>query len=127
MRRGVLLITLFLSACATPQQSPDKPQGEATVAQPSPAFIELASRKVVAAAPSGLHVRGSLQGGAFAPEGDVLGEGPLGDAGQPGWLELASGQFFPDFTARPPFPPYLRGFKTPQGEFRPSSRTVIYQ
>lgn len=126
MGRGVLLITLLFAACAT-SQSTAAPQGEERVTQPSQAFLELASGKVVAVAPQGLHVRGAMEGGVFVPEGDVLGEGPLGEAGQPGWLELASGQFLPDFTARPPFPPYLKGYRTPQGEFRPSSRTVIYQ
>lgn len=126
MQRGVLLIMLFLAGCATSRAQAGSP-GETTVVQTSQAFLELASRKVVATAPGGLHVRGATQGGVFTPEGDVLGEGPLGDAGQAGWLELASGQFFPDFTARPPFPPYVRGYRTPQGEFRPSSRTVIYQ
>lgn len=78
------------------------------------------------AAPDGLHVKGRLDNGQFIPEGDIAGEGPLADAGQPGWLELRDGSFHGDQTGRPPFPPYVRGYQTPDGDFRPSSRTVHY-
>jgi len=74
----------------------------------------------------GLFVRGTLRDGRLTPVGDVEGEGPLGEAGQPGWMELADGTFHGDQTARPPFKPFLRGFRTPEGEFRPSSRGVVY-
>ncbi|MBN2361214.1 MAG: hypothetical protein JXR83_17295 [Deltaproteobacteria bacterium] len=75
---------------------------------------------------AGLHVRGTLRAGRLQPAGGVEGEGPLGEAGQPGWMELADGSFHGDQTARPPFRPYLRGYRTPDGEFRPSTRTVVY-
>lgn len=123
MRRGLLALPLALAACAAVRAAP---QGEA-LAEPSVAYLELSSRKVVAQPPPGLHVRGSQDGDFFVPQGDVLGEGPLGEAGTPGWLELGPRQFQPDRVARPPFPPYLQGYLTPQGEFRPSSRTVVYR
>lgn len=75
---------------------------------------------------SGLYVRGVLRDGRLAASGNVEGDGPLGDAGQPGWLELADGSFHGDQTARVPFKPYLRGYRTPDGEFRPATRTVVY-
>jgi len=75
---------------------------------------------------NGLFVRGTLRDGRLLPVGDIEGEGPLGEAGQPGWMELADGSFHGDQTARPPFKPYVRGYRTADGEFRPSSRTVVY-
>jgi len=75
---------------------------------------------------TGLFVRGTLHDGRLAAVGNVEGEGPLGEAGQPGWLELADGSFRGDQTARVPFKPYLRGYRTRDGEFRPSTRTVVY-
>jgi hypothetical protein len=98
------------------------------VTKPSQAFVLLASRELLGAPPaSGLFVAGTRDGERFLPTGDVQGEGPLGEAGTSGWLELGPRQFQPDRTARPPFPPYLKGYLTPRGEFRPSSRTVRYQ
>jgi hypothetical protein len=119
------MLVLPLFACAAVAAAP---QGVPPLTQPSQVFVELASRKVLAAAPpSGLFVRGTLAVEVFSPQGDVEGDGPLGDAGTPGWFELGPRKFFPDMTGRPPFPPYLKGYLTPQGEFRPSSRTVLYQ
>ncbi|MFX0066352.1 MAG: hypothetical protein ACFFC7_29665 [Candidatus Hermodarchaeota archaeon] len=76
--------------------------------------------------PQSLYVRGYIQGEIFLPEGDILGEGPLGEAGHPGWMELTNGIFYGMETSRPPFPPYVEGYRTPKGEFRPSSRQVVY-
>ena len=73
-----------------------------------------------------LYVKGTLDQGRFMPQGDIEGEGALGEAGQPGWMELADGAFHGDMTSRPPFPPFVRGFRSPQGEFRPKSRQVQY-
>lgn len=78
------------------------------------------------APPEGLYVKGRRDGERFAPTGDVEGEGLLGEAGQPGWMELSSGTFYGDQTGRPPAPPYLRGYREPSGTFRPASRTVTY-
>lgn len=89
-------------------------------------YLELSTGRVGPAAPAGLFVRGRVEDGRFVAEGDVEGEGELGEAGQPGWLELADGSFHGDQTARPPFPPFVRGFRTPGGDFRPSSRKVVY-
>jgi hypothetical protein len=41
-------------------------------------------------------------------------------------MELADGSFHGDQTARVPFKPYLRGYRTASGEFRPATRTVVY-
>ncbi len=91
------------------------------------AFLLLGSMRVVPQRPAqGLYVEGSRDGAVFRPAGNVQGQGELGEAGQHGWLELASGTFQPDRTGRPPFPPYVKGYLTPQGEFRPSSRNVVY-
>jgi hypothetical protein len=130
-----LALVLAFTGCAAVQSGPSPApraevthQGEEPVAQARERFLELSSRRVLNAPPAGgLFVRGTEENGVFLPQGDVQGEGPLGEAGQPGWLELGPRQFQPDRTARPPFPPYLKGFLTPQGEFRPASRTVVYQ
>jgi len=91
------------------------------------AYLLLSSMRVVSQRPlQGLFVEGSQDGAVFRPTGNVQGQGELGEAGSSGWLELASGTFQPDRTGRPPFPPYVKGYLTPQGEFRPSSRSVIY-
>lgn len=74
----------------------------------------------------GLFVEGSQDGAVFRPIGHVQGQGQLGAGGGSGWLELASGDFQPDRTGRPPFPPYLKGYLTKEGEFRPTSRTITY-
>lgn len=76
--------------------------------------------------PSGLHVKGTIVDGAFNPEGDVLGEGALGESGSPGWMELRDASFHGAQTSRPPFPPYIDGFLAIDGTFRPTSREVNY-
>ncbi|MEW5850083.1 MAG: hypothetical protein AB2A00_14940 [Myxococcota bacterium] len=76
--------------------------------------------------PQGLYVGGKLVDGRFTPEGNVQGDGPLGESGSPGWMELNDGSFHGDQTARPPFPPYIKGYRTREGEFRPKSRLVNY-
>lgn len=90
-------------------------------------YLELASGKVLrgGAPPSGFFVRGRMQEGRFIPEGDVEGDGQLGDSGMPGWLEVADGSFHGDQTARPPFPPFIRGVQSSSGEFRPTSREIV--
>ncbi len=75
--------------------------------------------------PIGLFVRGYFQDDRFFPEGNIEGRGSLGDSGQPGWMELFTGTFYGIQTPRPPFPPYIEGYMTPEG-FQPSSRRVIY-
>jgi hypothetical protein len=64
--------------------------------------------------------------GRFAPRGDVVGDGPLGEAGAPGWVELCDPSFHGAQTGRPPFPPYVEGFRLPDGAFVPSTRRVVY-
>ncbi|MBI3184053.1 MAG: hypothetical protein HYZ28_18115 [Myxococcales bacterium] len=90
-------------------------------------YLELSTGKVVQQEPPKefLFVRGRIHEGRFVPEGEIEGGGELGGAGQPGWMELADGSFHRDSTARPPFPPYVRGFMT-GGQFRPSSRKISY-
>jgi len=76
--------------------------------------------------PTGLFLKGKIKDGVFVPEGAIEGDGAFGDAGQPGWMELADGSFHGDQTSRPPFPPYVRGYLTKSGEFHPLSRKVTY-
>ena len=76
--------------------------------------------------PAGLFLRGTIRDGLFVPAGAIEGDGPFGEAGQPGWMELADGSFHGDQTGRPPFPPYVRGYLIKGGEFRPLSRKVTY-
>jgi hypothetical protein len=82
--------------------------------------------------PSGLFLRGNvpltrkLKPDHIDPVGDVRGDGPLGQGGAPGWMELTNGSFFGAQTARAPFKPYLNGYRDEAGKFSPSSRTVVY-
>lgn len=72
-----------------------------------------------------LYLEGTVEHGRFIPVSDVQGDGPVGDdGGMPGWMELATGTFHGAQTARPPFPPYIRGARLPDGRFQPVSRTV---
>ncbi len=75
--------------------------------------------------PKGLFVSGYIHDEKFFPEGDIEGEGSLGGAGHPGWIELFNGTFHGDETSRPPFPPYVKGVMTSDG-FSPYSRRVVY-
>ncbi len=75
--------------------------------------------------PKGLFARGYFQDDKFFPEGNIEGEGPLGASGSPGWMEFFTGTFYGMQTSRPPFPPYVEGYMTPDG-FQPSSRRVVY-
>jgi hypothetical protein len=76
--------------------------------------------------PTGLYVGGVIEGGRFAPEGDVLGEGPMEQAGAVGWLELLDQSFYAAQSGRAPVPPYVEGAMTAEGLFRPSTRRVAY-
>jgi len=73
--------------------------------------------------PTGFYVRGHMQGDQFVAESEVLGDGELGSTGQPGWLELSNGKFFPMHTAMSPHSPYVRGYMTSHG-FVPSTREL---
>ncbi|MBN2358037.1 MAG: hypothetical protein JXR83_01200 [Deltaproteobacteria bacterium] len=92
-------------------------------------YLVLASGRILtntSEPPPGLYLVGKFRDGLFAPEGAILGDGAFGDAGQPGWMEISDGSFHGDQTSRPPFPPYVRGYMTKGGEFRPLSRRVNY-
>lgn len=71
----------------------------------------------------GFYVRGHKHDGDFTPHGEVMGSGELGTAGQPGWMELSSGQFHPMHAAQSPKSPYVNGFMTSNG-FVPSTREI---
>jgi peptidyl-dipeptidase Dcp len=96
----------------------------------APGWLALADgsvhRDLEATAPVGFHLAGRVLEGAFVPVGDVLGEGTLGTDGHPGWLELRDGSFHGDETGRAPIPPYVRGFRSAEGVFAPSTRSVTY-
>ena len=77
-----------------------------------------------ATAPHGFHVVGRMDRGSFIPDGEVRGGGELSlGGGQPGWLELSTGQFHPMQAARAPVRPYVQGMITDAG-FVPSSRVI---
>lgn len=77
-------------------------------------------------APDDLYVEGWTVEGRFHPEGHVQGDGVFAHDGEPGWLELADGRFYPATAARTPVAPYVRGYRDSDGLFRPSSRQVHY-
>jgi hypothetical protein len=74
--------------------------------------------------PLGLYVPGTRSDDAFVPEGDILGEAELEPRGEPGWMELTDGSFHPQVAARQPVPPYVAGFRSEEGIFYPSTRTI---
>ena len=113
-------------ACATPAAS-DAASSSVPAAESSSGCRALGDGRYKANAPScdGLFVRGTLTGGVFTPASDVEGKGTIGaNAGHPGWLELSSGEFFGQETARAPTAPYVEGSMTTTG-FVPSSRSVV--
>lgn len=131
MQRFGVFVSAVLVGCpaARPRATTNQAQG-VEMAEIQPGFLSLADGRIVSTTdrpPAGVYVRGKIRDGRFSPEGDVEGEGPLGEAGQPGWMELLDGTFHGEQTGRPPFPPYVKGYMTPQGEFRPASRKVVYQ
>lgn len=73
--------------------------------------------------PSGFYVKGRIRNGQFAPESGILGEGDFAANGQNGWIELATGKFYPMHTAKTPMSPYVEGHMTDFG-FVPSSREI---
>ena len=77
-------------------------------------------------APAGYYVEGTLDSGAFAPEGDVLGQETPAEAGTPGWLELMDGSFYAAQSGRTPRRPYVEGSMGQDGLFRPSIHIVNY-
>ncbi len=90
-----------------------------------PGYLLLADGSVHFAAPAGgLFVRGLVTAQGFVPTGEVEGDGDMSQIGAPGWLELKDGSFHGDMTARPPFPPYVRGCMRPNGRFAPAAREV---
>lgn len=72
----------------------------------------------------GFYVRGHLSDKTFVAESEVLGDGEFGKSGQPGWIELSDGKYYPMHTARAPRSPYVKGFMTQSG-FKPQSREVL--
>jgi hypothetical protein len=93
------------------------------------AYFVFASMSVVVqeTPPEGLYVAGKVAKSRYLPEGEVMGEGPIGAAGgAPGWLELMDQGFHGAQTSRPPFPPYIEGVMTNDQGFVPSSRQVHY-
>ena len=72
----------------------------------------------------GFYVRGHLSDKTFVATSEVLGDGEFGNSGQPGWIELSDGKYYPMHTARSPRSPYVKGFMTPDG-FKPQSREVL--
>ena len=122
-------------ACAG-RSGPGYPLSPAPTGTPAPAVLDsprgylwLADGTVHLASegePAGLFVAGSIEGGRFVPEGDVLGLGPLGATGTSGWLELLDGNFYTDGCGHEPLRPFVVGTMQTDGTFSPTSRQVIY-
>jgi hypothetical protein len=120
MRNSSTLLPPFVIAAMILSCSP------ATVSAPQ--YMLLSDGRVHASSetPTGFYVAGRKEGDRFIPVGKVQGSGEFGREGLPGWMELSDGRFYGDMVARPPFPPYVRGYRVSGGEFRPSSRNVVY-
>jgi hypothetical protein len=75
--------------------------------------------------PETLYVKGSMENGQFIVDvkNGVQGDGPLSQSGRQGWLEICSGEFFPDETGKAPVSPYVNGYMTNEG-FIPSSKII---
>ncbi len=76
--------------------------------------------------PSTAYVEGTLDSGAFVPDGDVRGGEGIEATGTAGWLELMDGSFYPAQSERLPRRPYIDGFMGQDGLFRPAARQVQY-
>ena len=122
---SVLLVVATTSGC--PRAGTDPAATTATAAPSPPVWMSLKDGKLhsgLEEAPIGLYVGGDKQDGAFAPGGDIEGDGPIGANGEEGWLDLKTGTFVKKSEPQPP-PPYVEGAMTPSG-FSPKSRKVVY-
>jgi hypothetical protein len=128
---ALALTTLITGACAGPGASaaPASTSARPVITDHQRGWFSLADGAVHLAGddePVGLYVSGVIEGGRFVPEGDVLGQGPIGASGTPGWLELLDGGFHPRHEGREPGRPYVAGTMTAEGVFSPGSRQVAY-
>ncbi len=75
--------------------------------------------------PKILYVKGHMENGYFIVDvkSGVQGDGQLSQSGRQGWLEIGSGEFFPDETGKAPISPYVNGHMTNEG-FIPSSKAI---
>jgi hypothetical protein len=126
MTRRLLLAAALAGAAACAAHNASTPAGGTA---PPAAYMLLADGSIhdwSGSAPAGFYVEGRRTGDGFAPAGNVKGSGTLGAEGHPGWLELSNGRFYGDETGRPPFKPYVKGYRSADGRFRPSSRDAVY-
>ena len=126
-----IALACVVAACATTRAPADPASSRAGLAMDGSqrGYLLIADGSVHLSGegePTGLFVSGTMEGGRFVPEGDVQGDGPIGTAGTPGWLELLDGSFTVSDTGREPLPPYVAGAMTPEGIFSPTSRQVAY-
>ena len=128
---AIVALAALLAACAgggavpASRAAPARP----VITDQQRGFLSLADGAVHLAGdgePSGLYVAGVVEGGRFVPEGDVLGQGPIGAAGTPGWLDLLDGGFHPRQDDREPPHPCIEGTMSAEGSFSPASRQVMY-
>jgi hypothetical protein len=123
--RAAAVVLCLLPAC--PKAGTDPAATTATAAPSPPTWMSLRDGGLhsgLEEAPIGLYVGGDTVDGVFMPGGDVEGDGPIGAAGTPGFLDLKTGRFVPRGEPQPP-PPYIEGAMTPHG-FSPRSRKVAY-
>lgn len=134
---GPLALAVALLGCASQSMRVDEVASKSAPfkrhaedeAAAVPAYLLLADGTLHTGSPppSGLYIEGFLDADRFVPTGrQIEGDGPIGHAeGTPGWMELATGQFFGAMTARAPARPYVEGTMTEEG-FVPSSRDIVY-
>jgi hypothetical protein len=123
---SVLLVALY-GAAGCPKAGTDPAATTATAAPSPPWWMSLKDGKLhrgLDEAPIGLYVAGDMEDDRFSPGGDVEGDGPIGAAGEEGWLDLRTGAFVKRGEPEPP-PPVVDGHRTPAG-FSPTSRRVRY-
>lgn len=129
MPRVILLVVVALLALVVgcPKAGTD-PAATTATAAPSPSWwMSLKDGKLhrgIDEAPIGLYAAGTMEGERFLPGGDIEGQGPIGESGNEGWLDLATGKFIAKGEPQPP-PPFIEGAMTPSG-FSPKSRKVTY-
>jgi hypothetical protein len=122
-----LMALLGLSLAACPRAGTDPQATTATAAPSPPWWMSLKDGELhrgLDEAPIGLYAPGDMEGDRFMPGGDIEGDGPIGAAGTPGWLDLRTGRFIAKGEPQPP-PPFIEGAMTPSG-FSPKSRKVTY-
>ncbi|MCA9320686.1 MAG: hypothetical protein KDB53_08130 [Planctomycetes bacterium] len=137
--RIFVLMLAGLTACATPESHDETGTPVVTLdrkhseAWSHPGYLNAKTLQVIplphTPQANEMLVRGTIIGGFFHPDGDLLGalqDAPAGELSQPAFLALRDRRLSFPSEGKPPEPPYLPGrYDAETGLFYPSQSTVV--